>query len=160
MGIIDLMNKGLRRLVRGTCPFSVFTKKKNKMTKEEIIKYWLNSADIDSKAMESLFNNGHYMWALFVGHLVIEKLLKAFYTKNVGDDIPYTHDLSHIAKKANLAISEGQEDFLDDVTTFNIKARYPDYKNRFYRKATVKFTEGYITQIKEFRLWVIEKINE
>lgn len=130
------------------------------MTRDEIIKYWLNSSDIDSRAMESLFNNGHYLWALFVGHLVLEKLLKAFYAKNVGDDIPYTHNLSHLATKANLALSEEQEDFLDDVTTFNIKARYPDYTNRFYRKATRAFTEGYSTQIKEFRLWILKKIND
>lgn len=65
-----------------------------------------------------------------------------------------------LATKANLALSEEQENFLDDVTTFNIKARYPDYKNRFYRKATREFTEGYIAKIKEFRLWLMKKINE
>jgi len=46
------------------------------MTRQEVIDYWINSADIDFKAMENLFENGHYVWALFVGHLVIEKLLK------------------------------------------------------------------------------------
>lgn len=64
-------------------------KEKTTMTKDEIVKYWLNSSDIDSSAMESLFNSGHYLWALFVGHLVLERLLKAFYAKNVGDDIPF-----------------------------------------------------------------------
>lgn len=129
------------------------------MTKDEIIRYWLSSSDNDFQAMESLFNNEHYAWALFVGHLVIEKLLKAYYMKNVNTDIPYSHDLSSIARKAGLTLAEEQEDFLDDVTTFNIKARYPDYKNRFYRKATGKFTENYITRIKEFRKWLIEKIK-
>jgi len=28
--------------------------------------------------LEDLFEKGHYTWALFVGHLVLEKLLKAY----------------------------------------------------------------------------------
>jgi len=32
--------------------------------------------------MQSLLENRHYTWALFVGHLVLEKLLKALYVKN------------------------------------------------------------------------------
>jgi HEPN domain-containing protein len=32
-------------------------------------------------AMGSMFKSGHYVWALFLGHLVLEKLLKAVYVK-------------------------------------------------------------------------------
>ena len=35
----------------------------------------------------------------------------------------------------------------------------PDYKERFYKKATKEFTENYIFKIKEFRKWLIEKIK-
>ena len=129
------------------------------MTKDEIVAYWLNSADIDSKAMENLFSNGHYTWSLFVGHLVLEKLLKAYYVKSVGTEIPYIHDLLGLAKKGNLILTDEQSDFLDEVTTFNIKARYPDYKNRFYKRATEAFTREYVTKIKEFQLWLLKKIN-
>ena len=126
------------------------------MTRDEIMKYWIDSSEVDFKAMESLFQHGHYVWALFIGHLVIEKLLKAYLVKNIDISTPPIHDLTKIAEKANLPLSEIQKDFLDEVTTFNIKARYPDYKNRFYRKATKEFTEIYIVKIKEFRQWLIE----
>ncbi|MBW1679136.1 MAG: HEPN domain-containing protein [Deltaproteobacteria bacterium] len=129
------------------------------MTKDEIMDYWINSSEIDFLAMETLLNNGHYVWSLFIGHLVIEKLLKAYYVKNVDTDMPYLHDLTKIAEKGNLVLSEKQKDFLDEVTTFNIKSRYPDYKERFYKKATKEFTENYIFKIKEFRKWLIEKIK-
>jgi HEPN domain-containing protein len=101
------------------------------MEKSEIIKYWLHSSDIDYKAMESLFDGGHYVWALFLAHLVIEKSLKAYYTENVDMNVPRIHDLLKIAQNGNLQLTEEQMDFLDEVTTFNIKTRYPDYKNRF-----------------------------
>lgn len=110
--------------------------------------------------MGSLFKNGHYAWALFLGHLVLEKLLKAAYVKNVGAKIPFTHDLIKIAGESGLRLSEEQKDLLDAVTAFNIKARYPDYKGRFYRKATKRFAENYLIQIKDFRKWLVREIKE
>lgn len=130
------------------------------MTRDEIITYWINSANADSKAMNSLFKNGHYVWALFLGHLVIEKLLKAVYARNVDADVPYIHNLIKIAEDARLKLTEKQQDFLAEVTTFNIKTRYPDYKGRFYKKASKKFTEHYIKEIRKFRQWLIKKIKE
>ena len=43
------------------------------MEKEDIVKYWTESSDFDFQVMESLFENDHYVWALFLGHLVVEK---------------------------------------------------------------------------------------
>ncbi|MEK6651386.1 MAG: HEPN domain-containing protein [Nitrospirota bacterium] len=129
------------------------------MTRDEIIDYWLTSAKKDYKAMGVLFRNGHYIWALFLGHLVIEKTLKAAYVKHISANIPYTHDLVKIAEKAKLELTELQKNLLDEITTFNIKARYPDFKGRFYKKATRKFTERYIVKIKELRKWLIQKIK-
>jgi HEPN domain-containing protein len=128
------------------------------MTKKEIIDYWVNSSDNDYKVMNSLLDKKHYVWALFIGHLVLEKLLKAYYVKAINIEVPYIHDLTKIAVLSNLTLSEEQKDFLDEVTTFNIKVRYPDYKNRFRRKATKEFTEQYLKKIKKFRSWLREQI--
>lgn len=92
---------------------------------------------------------------MFLGHLVIEKLLKAVYVKNVSVDVPYIHNLLRIAEDIKLGLTEKQKDFLAEVTTFNIKARYPDYKGRFYKKASKRFAERYIGEIKEFKRWLI-----
>ncbi len=40
------------------------------------------------------------MWGLFLSHLILEKLLKAIYAKEVDTNIPYTHDLTKIAEMA------------------------------------------------------------
>ncbi|MCX7636162.1 MAG: HEPN domain-containing protein [Syntrophales bacterium] len=50
--------------------------------------------------MHSLFDNGHYTWALFMGHLVIEKLLKAYYVKRVDINYPRSHNLLEITVKS------------------------------------------------------------
>lgn len=106
-----------------------------------------------------MFNAGEYMWALFVGHLVIEKLLKAYYVKTVEREIPRTHDLYKLAVKAGLDLSEAQKDSLQYITLFNIETRYEDYKRDFYKKCTREFTEKNIEKIKELVTWLKEKIK-
>ena len=102
------------------------------MKKNELIDFWKTSSDEDFVTMEHLFNSKDYHWSLFIGHLVIEKLLKAPYVKNVDLTPPFIHVLSRLAEKALLTLTEEQKDFLDLVTTFNIKARHPDYKKKCY----------------------------
>ena len=128
------------------------------MSRDEIIKYWKDSSEVDFQAMETLFKNGHFVWALFVGHLVVEKMLKAYYVRKVDIDSPQIHNLLKIAEKAQLKLSDDQKMFLDEVTTFNIQARYPDFKNRFYRKATRDFAEKYLLKITEFKEWLVKWI--
>jgi ABC-type multidrug transport system ATPase subunit len=52
-------------------------------------------------------------------------------------------------------ISSLLKDELDLVTTFNINARYPDYKQSFYKKCDYDFTMSNIEKIKELRAWLL-----
>lgn len=51
------------------------------MEQKELIQYWISTSDKDFRAMFNSFESKDYNWALFIGHIVIEKLLKAYYTK-------------------------------------------------------------------------------
>ena len=46
------------------------------MNNIDLMNYWIESSNNDYEAMNVLFSGGKYTWSLFVGHLVIEKLLK------------------------------------------------------------------------------------
>ena len=48
------------------------------MNNIDLMNYWVNSADNDYETMDILYKNQKNTWCLFVGHLVIEKLLKAY----------------------------------------------------------------------------------
>jgi HEPN domain-containing protein len=129
---------------------------------EELINYWRSTSDKDFITMMNLYNSKDYHWSLFIGHLVIEKLLKAIYIKNAYKDSnqpPRTHDLLLLAKRANIDLSEKQQDILDMITTFNISVRYPDYKQRFYKKCTSEYTGERIDEIKELRVWLMSIIE-
>ena len=129
------------------------------MTKEELIRFWIDSSDDNHKSMLNMFNAGEYMWSLFIGHLAIEKLLKAYYVKKVKQEVLKTHDLYKLAIKSKLDLSEGQKDSLQYITLFNIETRYEDYKKDFYKKCTREFAEKNIEKIKELRAWLKEKIK-
>ena len=103
-----------------------------------------------------MLEKGHYTWALFVGHLVIEKLLKALYTQKFDVNPPFINDLYRLAEKCTIGLDEDQKDRLDTITTFNIQARYDDYKMEFYKKCTKKFTKEWVDTITEMRKWIKE----
>jgi len=70
------------------------------------------------------------------------------------------HDLNKLAKAAELEFDEQMKDFFDVLTSFNIEARYPDYKKEFYKKCNAEFSSNYITKIKELRLWLLEQLKK
>jgi HEPN domain-containing protein len=128
-------------------------------TKEELIEYWQKSAAADLVVAEHLFEKGDYHYCLFIGHLVLEKAMKALYVKNKDTNTPYKHSLPLLAQKAGLKLSEEQEAFLEEVTDFNTEARYPDLKFSFFKRCTKEFTGDYFKRIKEFYQWLIVKLQ-
>lgn len=129
------------------------------MDKIELINYWKDTANADYNTMIHLFESKDFHWCLFMGHLVIEKLIKAIYVKNINENTPKIHDLLRLAERANLEVDEDKQDWLDIITTFNINARYPDYKQAFYYKCTYEFTQHNLEKIKELRKWLVQLIE-
>lgn len=126
--------------------------------KERIINHWIESSEKDFKAMMDLYRTQNNNWALFMGHLVIEKLLKALFVKTHGEFPPMIHDLRRICEKAGVELDMPQTVLLDSISRFNINARYDDYKLSFYQLCTDSFTTEWIEKIKECRLWIKAKL--
>lgn len=94
---------------------------------DQVIQYWMKSAEKDHRTMHTLLNAGDYSWAMFIGHLVLEKLLKAHYVKNLGKHALFTHDLLRLAILAGLKPEGETADLLDEISSFHINARYDNY---------------------------------
>ena len=97
---------------------------------KNLIKHWIESSDNDFKTMEDLYQTKNNNWALFIGHLVIEKLLKALYLKKKDEFPPMIHDLRRISEKANVKIDTKMRIILDTISRFNIKPNLSGYKQR------------------------------
>ena len=52
------------------------------MNNIDIMNYWLESSEEDYSTMLYMKKGHKNSWCLFMGHLVIEKLIKAIYAKN------------------------------------------------------------------------------
>lgn len=130
------------------------------MTNIEFMNYWVESSDEDYKTMKILYENKQYSWSLFVGHLVVEKLLKGLYAKKNTEDFiaPKIHNLVLLAKKCDLIFPDELKEKIGTINTFNIGARYDDYKREFQNKCTEEYTTEQIKAIEEVREWLKKQL--
>jgi hypothetical protein len=63
-----------------------------------------------------------------------------------------------LAQKCQIDINEEYADWLDKITTFNINARYDDYKKEFYSMCNAEFTSEWIEKTKVLREWIRQKL--
>lgn len=126
------------------------------MDSVDLTKYWFESADNDYETMKVLHNNKKNTWCLFIGHLVIEKLLKGLYAKNNPKNpiAPKAHNLILLSQKANLEVPTEIRKKIQTINTFNISARYDDYKKSFELKCTDVYTKEQVKNIEEVRKWL------
>ncbi len=129
------------------------------MDVKQNIEYWLKTAAHDMDVAETLFQNNKYDWCLFIGHIIIEKTLKAFYVRDKLEIPPKIHNLVKLAESTKLTLTEDQLTFLADVNDFNIETRYPDAKFSFYQTCTKEFTEGQFLMIKEMYKWLLSQMK-
>lgn len=125
----------------------------------DLTKYWFESADSDYETMKVLYNNKKNTWCLFIGHLVIEKLLKGLYAKNNPENpiAPKIHNLILLSQKANLEVPTEIREKIQTINTFNISARYDDYKKSFDAKCTDDYTKEQVKNIEEVQKWLKEQ---
>lgn len=108
--------------------------------------------------MMNLYNSKDYHWSLFIGHIVIERLLKAGIVKTTGKHAPFSHDLRYLAKLSKIDFNPEHFVWFDTITTFNLNVRYDSYKEAFYKKCTSKYSSKWISIIKDLRQWIKEKL--
>ena len=125
---------------------------------DAVLMYWKESSDQNFNTMRHLLETKDYGWALFIGHLVIEKLLKAIYVKKHQRHSIFSHDLLRLADKIALKLTDEQMDWLDEISTYNLNARYDNYKQDFQKMCTQEFTLDRINRIKILRLWLIKQL--
>ena len=130
------------------------------MTKEEHINYWVDTAQKDWIATESMFTTKNYLHCLFWAHLVLEKLAKAHWVKtHQGNIPPKIHNIVWLLEESNTALEEDVVDFLEGFNKFQLSGRYPDYTNKIYKMCTKEFTFDNLEKVKEIRQCLIEALQ-
>jgi HEPN domain-containing protein len=128
--------------------------KKVNIEVDKIVNHWIETSEDDFQTMLSLFDSKSYSWSLFLGHISVEKLIKAVYVSKHKKHAPFLHNLFRLAELSNIGMTEEQSDWLDKITSFNMNARYDDYKKEFQMLCTIDFAKEWIEKIKIIRSWI------
>lgn len=124
------------------------------------VAYWVDIADYDYDTAKALMESKRYLYVAFMCHQVIEKMLKAYWSKVLDTPPLKIHTLSKLAEKSGLLeqMSEEQLKFIDSMEPLNIEARYPDYKMSIQRRLTPNVCLHIMEGTNSLRQWIKEKL--
>lgn len=117
-------------------------------------------SDYDLETAEAMLDSKRFLYVGFMCHQSIEKVFKAYFARLKSDVVPYSHNLSYLAKNGGFyeLFSEVQKDFIDQLEPLNIEARYPSHKERLLKSLTVSKCLDIIDNTKKMQAWIKEKL--
>jgi HEPN domain-containing protein len=126
------------------------------------IEYWSESSKYDFITAEAMLKSKRYLYVGFFCHLSVEKILKAYYWKNVGKEPPFTHNLNLLIERTNLSklIKDDFQNLIDELIPLNIKSRYPDDKQRIFKLLNYNRCRSLIKRTKEFYKWIEKLLHQ
>ncbi|MCK4357802.1 MAG: HEPN domain-containing protein [Candidatus Cloacimonetes bacterium] len=124
------------------------------------ISYWLEISDYDFETAQAMLKSKRYLYVGFMCHQAVEKILKAYYVSLKNSQPKFTHRLTYLTESTGLEnqLSDAQKLFIDELEPLNIKARYPTYKDKLFKKLSFEKCEVIIKNTKEFCQWIKEKL--
>lgn len=132
------------------CPMATGS---NDIDVTQVVSFWMTEAEEALQVAHHLIAKADYSYALFFGHLAIEKMLKAAYVFRREQHAPPIHNLLRLASAAELDVDENRAEELTTITAFNLEARYPDFKRAFRQVCTPEYTAKQMGIIEELMQW-------
>jgi len=124
------------------------------------VKNWIISAEYDLETAQSMFSSKRYLYAVFMCHLSLEKILKAKVQSNIKKMPPKTHDLLYLLELSNLTIDADKKEFLTELSNISVVTRYPSDFNKIIKSFSRKRTEHILKNSKETFLWIKKYIEQ
>lgn len=130
------------------------------MGREERVNYWVNIADYDYETALALMETKRYLYVAFMCHQVIEKLLKAYWSKVLDEPPLKIHTLSRLAEISGILsmMTQEQIDFILNIQPMNIESRYPEYMQELIKGLNMNVCQHYLDETEKFRTWIKEKL--
>ena len=125
---------------------------------DKTVQYWSEGAEYDMGVADAMYQTGKYPYALFMGHLSLEKLLKALVVKTTREHAPHTHSLTHLAEKISFQVPDETIKKLAGFMEYYSEDRYPEEQMKFYQKCTKDFTKEKTQEIKEVFSWLKKRL--
>ena len=130
----------------------------DRFDKNTVMAYWRTEAEEALTVAQHLIDMEDFSYALFFGHLAVEKLLKALYAQERNDHAPPTHNLQRLALACGLPLDEARTEVLLAIAEFNLEARYPDLKRTFRVRCTRDYAQAQMARIEETLAWLRSRL--
>ena len=122
------------------------------------VREWLRQSSYDMKTAEAMFISKRYIYAVFMCHLSIEKILKGLYTQMLGDVPPKSHNLIFLIEKMKLELPEDIYDFVFMLNGLSVPTRYPDDLQNLLKVYNKAKTRKVLDRAKEVLKWLKAKL--
>lgn len=124
------------------------------------VTYWIEISDYDFETAKAMLETKRYLYVGFMCHQVIEKILKAYWSKVLEEPPLKIHHLSRLAAKSGLINELPEEfiDFIDSLEPLNIEARYPSYREQLSKRLNRDYCNRLLDNTNELRLWIKNKL--
>ncbi|MDR2591061.1 MAG: HEPN domain-containing protein [Oscillospiraceae bacterium] len=126
------------------------------------IQYWLDLCDDNLLTAKWLLKGKRFLDMAYFCNQVTEKALKALVTGYTDETPPKTHDLHKLAKLANISeqLSIEHRIFLDDISKYQIEARYPETKKRIAETLSKEKCKQILEETEEFLCWTKKALEK
>jgi HEPN domain-containing protein len=94
------------------------------------VTYWVEMSDYDFETARAMLQTKRYLYVGFMCHQVIEKILKAYWSKVTEEPPLKIHSLSRLAEKTSLdqMMTEEQLEFIDFLEPLNIGTTIKEFR--------------------------------
>ncbi|MCL1918608.1 MAG: HEPN domain-containing protein [Peptococcaceae bacterium] len=129
------------------------------MDAQEKFEYWLDIARYDLGVAESMAENGHWIYVVFMCQQAIEKMVKGLYSYYMPDTPPHSHNIKSIIKKYEpslpKAVPSDTMDVFDTLTSYYLNNRYPDYVSKLSSQINEQEAVDILATTKEVFIWLL-----
>jgi len=73
---------------------------------KKTVSYWVEAAEYDLGVANAMLKARKYPYALFMGHLALEKLLKGLVVKRTKAHAPFSHSLPYLLERSGIKMPE------------------------------------------------------
>ena len=118
---------------------------------------WQKQADYDIDTAEYMLRGGRNVYAVFMCHLAVEKMLKGLYQARLSKMPPKTHNLAYLLEQTGLCAPQATLEFLVRLNEAHIATRYPDNLASMQAAYPEPLVRAILAQAKETMAWIREQ---
>ncbi|MBI5650652.1 MAG: HEPN domain-containing protein [Chloroflexi bacterium] len=120
---------------------------------------WINLSDYDLETARHMLTSGRFLYVVFMCHLALEKMLKAYFTEVTQTAPTKTHDLIYLVKKSGLGLLQAHLDFVGKINNASVPTRYPEDLQKMIAQYPDFIARDYLEKTEEVLQWLKQHPN-